>query len=65
MPKKSPEMIKMLGGRELDNDGYGYPYGKHKSGSKKPRHNNVVDVSRRNDKRSVRQAEIKREENEA
>lgn len=59
----SPEQKQMLGYREQDDDGFTYRYGKHKGGYKKQaRHTKSIKLLVRNDKRSVKQKEIKYEE---
>lgn len=59
--RKSPEFKTLMGVREANDDGFTYRYGKHRNGYvKKQRHQNGIERSKRNDKRSARQAELKR-----
>lgn len=61
----TPEMKKLHGRRESDNDGFTYVAGKHKSGrSKRTRNKLSTARSIRNDKRAVKMAETKRMLNE-
>ena len=55
---KSPEMKRMHGIREMDNDGFTYPYGKQKFNYNT--RSTSIRIQIRNDKRSVRQAEDRR-----
>lgn len=57
----NPELRRLYGVRQADSDGFTYRYGKYRNGyTKKPRHNNGIDTNRRADKRSARQAELRR-----
>lgn len=57
----TPEMKVLHGYRESDDDGFTYVAGKHKAGRKKrSRNKNLTARCIRNDKRSVKQAEISR-----
>lgn len=59
--RKSPEFTQLMGYREADDDGFTYRYGKHRNGyTKKPRHNNSIDLMVRHDKRAVKGKELKR-----
>lgn len=55
----SPEFKKMLGGREMDSDGFTYDYGKYNNYSCRARDKTRIKRCVRNDKRSVKQQEIK------
>lgn len=62
MGRKSPEFKEMIGGRIMDSDGFTYTYGKTSNEYRnKKRNKNVANRSRRNDKRSVKAKELKRE----
>lgn len=59
---KTPEFKRMMGERFLNDDGFTYVYGAIKHCSETNRSSNRASVKRaiRNDKRSVRQKELKR-----
>lgn len=57
----TPEMKRLHGQRESDDDGFTYVAGSHKAGRKKRSRNRMSTArSIRNDKRSVKAAEMKR-----
>jgi hypothetical protein len=57
----TPEMKILHGRRESDDDGFTYVAGRHKAGRKKrTRNKNQTSRCIRNDKRSVKQSELKR-----
>lgn len=57
----TPEMKRLHGRRESDDDGFTYVHGCHKAGRKKrSRNRNSTARNVRNDKRSVKAAETKR-----
>ena len=59
---KDPEFKKLMGQRQMDNDGFTYVYGAVKDGSKTNRSSNRASTKReiRNDKRSVKAKALKR-----
>ena len=64
--KRSPEFRKLMGQREMDDDGFTYRYGAHKGGFvKKPRHTEANKRHVRHDKHSINMAETRRELKEA
>lgn len=57
----TPEMKRLHGQRESDDDGFTYVAGAHKAGRvKRTRNRNSTARNMRNDKRSVKAAETKR-----
>lgn len=57
----TPEQRILHGQRESDDDGFTYVAGKHKAGRvKRTRNRNATARNMRNDKRSVKAAEMKR-----
>lgn len=57
----TPEMKRLHGHREMDDDGFTYVAGAHKSGRvKRTRNRNSAARCMRSDKRSVKAAETKR-----
>jgi len=62
----TPEMKRLHGRREADDDGFTYVAGKHKNGRiKRTRNKNNTARCIRSDKRSVKAAETKRMMNES
>jgi len=60
MQLKDPEFKKMIGDRMLDNGGFTYVYGAVKDGSSVRPATASTKRRKRNDKRSVKQAVLKR-----
>lgn len=62
---KSPEFKKMMGLRQLNDDGFTYRYGKHRNGYSVAAKRDIDSIGKqvRADKRSVRAAELRRETN--
>lgn len=66
MRHNEPEIRRLHGEREANDDGFTYRYGRHKGGFvKRGRHSNGIERNRRADKRGARQAACRREETEA
>lgn len=64
----TPEFKKMMGERMINSDGFTYGYGRANEYSTTYRHKETTERCRRNDKRSVKQKELRRiwkEENDS